>query len=444
MTNLLTIISTFLFSFNSQGDQLIVKFKEGVTPQKIAKKFAVSEVLSPTLNIYLVETNSHWQDLTNDPSVAYAQPNHKVTPRQSLTPLKKDKLPNDTEFASQWSLINSRKAGADIGAVKAWSLGTGGKDKLGNEIVVAVIDGGVDISHPDLKENIWANQNEVPDNGVDDDGNGYIDDIHGWDIDSESGKVAAKEHGTHVAGIAGAKGNNNSQVSGVNWDVKIMSVTFSGQAGVTASVIKAYSYITAQKKLWLETAGAKGANVVSTNSSFGIDYGNCNSDEYKVWNDLYNEMGKYGILSAGATANIPIDIDHEGDVPTGCSSPYLISVTNTTELDEINTGAAFGKINVDLGAPGTEVLSTILKGEINLKTGTSMATPHVAGGIALLHHHMSKNLAQLFISQPSDAALKLKDLILQTVDVIDGLKDVTVSGGRLNIYKAGLKANVWK
>ncbi|MEK7801373.1 MAG: S8 family serine peptidase, partial [Pseudomonadota bacterium] len=295
-----------------------------------------------------------------------------------------------------------------------------------------------------LKENVWTNHGEIAGNGIDDDGNGFIDDIHGWDVGSDSGEIAVQDHGTHVAGIAGARGNNKTQVTGVNWDVKLMAITIPDAMDTTAAVIKAYGYVTEQKKQWLATTGKKGANVVSTNSSFGIDRADCNSDEYMVWNDLFNEMGKYGILSAGATANLTIDIDQEGDVPTGCSSQYLVAVTNTTDIDELSRVAAWGKINVDLGAPGTDVLSTLPNNEVGTLSGTSMATPHVAGGIALLHSQMSKKLADLFIAQPAEAALKLKNILLETVDVIDDLKDVTVSGGRMNFYKAGTKANVWQ
>ncbi|MDZ4662698.1 MAG: S8 family serine peptidase [Pseudomonadota bacterium] len=432
-TILFSLVFSLVFSLTSYGSELIVKFKPGINPRK---QFVSAEPLFPDLNIYLVESKMSWQSLTKDPTVAYAQPNHKIT--------RRSRTPNDAEFSSQWSLQNSNKAGADIGATLAWTLGVGGKDPLGNDIVVAIVDGGVDISHPDLLKNIWTNQNETADNGIDDDGNGYIDDIHGWDVGTNSGTIAVEEHGTHVAGIAGARGNNKMQVTGVNWEVKLMAVSIPGDTDTTAAVIKAYGYVTTQKKLWSMSRGTKGANVVTTNSSFGIDGGDCKSNEFKVWNDLYNEMGKYGILSAGATANMSIDVDVEGDVPTGCTSPYIIAVTNTTELDELNFGAAYGKTSVDLGAPGTDVLSTIRDGELGVKSGTSMATPHVAGGVGLLHHLMSKKLAELFISKPAEAALKLKDLLLNTVDPIVDLKNVTVSGGRLNIYKAGLKANVWK
>ncbi len=162
---------TMFLSTNAFGSELIVKFKAGASP---SKKFTNAKVLIPNLNIFLVETKDSWQKINRDPSVIYAQPNHLVK--------RRNKTPNDADFASQWSMRNSSKSGADVGATLAWSLGVGGKDSLGNDIVVAVVDGGVDVNHPDLKENIWLNKNEIPENGVDDDGNGFVDDMHGWDI----------------------------------------------------------------------------------------------------------------------------------------------------------------------------------------------------------------------------------------------------------------------
>ncbi|HEX4924480.1 MAG TPA: S8 family serine peptidase, partial [Bdellovibrionales bacterium] len=274
----------------------------------------VVEALVPDLNMYLVRTKKGHSVrgamglLSANPLVKYAQPNHKIQRRNT---------PNDEMFKNMWPLANPANNGADIKAIEAWKLGTGGKDKLGADIVVAVVDGGVDVAHQDLAANIWTNSKEIAGNGKDDDGNGYVDDIYGWNAFNNNGTITKDYHATHVAGTVGAVGNNNKQVTGVNWNVKIMSIV--GASGNTATVAKAYGYVAAQKKLFLESKGQKGANVVVTNSSFGVDYGDCASATYKAWNDLYDYMGSLGILSAAATANLNIDVDVKGDVPTGCA-----------------------------------------------------------------------------------------------------------------------------
>ncbi len=419
--------------------QIIVKLKPGTQMQVMRQKRLASLVrevlpLVPELDLYLVKLRSKArvetavEQFAFDESVLFAQPDHLVTERN-----RADVLPNDPSFTEQWSMFNKSNR-ADISAPMAWRLGTGGRDNDGNEIVVAVVDGGADIRHPDLAENIWVNRGEIPGNGIDDDANGYIDDVHGWNAFNSNGTVPAASHGTHVTGIIGARGNNGTGVAGVNWNVKVMEVA--GSSGSTSVISIAYGYVLKQKRLWLETNGAKGANIVATNSSFGVDYANCASGTFPVWNDLYNAMGQAGILSAAATANADIDVDVRGDVPTACDSPYIVAVTNTTDQDLRNPYAAYGKKNVDLGAPGTAIFSTTPNSGYQRMTGTSMSTPHIAGAVAFLHSVASPAFAALKRSSPGDAALAIKATLMDTVDVIPALVGITVTGGRLNLNRA--------
>jgi subtilisin family serine protease len=242
------------------------------------------------------------------------------------------------------------------------------------------------------------------------------------------------DHGSHVAGIAGASGNNGLQVSGVNWNVKLMPVAAS--SATTSVISEGYGYVLKQKQLWIDNQGKKGANIVATNSSFGVDEADCTSGDFPVWNDLYNKMGKVGILSAAATANSPLNIDETGDVFTGCSSQYLVKVTNTTKADKLSPGAGYGLKSIDLGAPGTEILSTLPNNRVGKMTGTPMATPHVTGAIAFLHSVASADFQSLTHSDPGQSALTLKDLLLKSVDAIPSLTGKTVSGGRLNLATA--------
>ncbi|NDC23914.1 MAG: hypothetical protein EBZ49_07270, partial [Proteobacteria bacterium] len=350
----------------TNAQKLIIRFDAALKTDQVAallrdENIETYEALVPSLNLYLVTFKRPTSSKTflktfagQSGIVKYAQPDHPVKLRQS---------PNDPELKSQWS-INGISSRGDIEATKAWELGTGGKDTAGNEIVVAVVDGGTDISHKDLQKNIWVNKGEIPDNGIDDDKNGYIDDINGWNAIDDKGTLPTDKHdsgymhGTHVAGIIGAEGNNNLQVSGINWNTKIMPVA--GSSGETSVVARAYGYVLAQKKLWLESHGKKGANIVATNSSFGVDNADCSSPDYSVWNDLYTEMGNVGIVSVVATSNSDVDVDSVGDVPSACESPYIISVTNTDSNDDkYAEGAGYGAKHVHLGAPGTDILSTV-------------------------------------------------------------------------------------
>ena len=434
-------------SGSADVSDIIIKLKGNMDVESLGfnRSVMTKRSLIKDLNIHLLQLNpllnvrTVLQQLRQHPQVVYAQLDHKVTSRVASSepvtdlPGPATSGPNDPEFSGQWSMsLSNDNFGID--ALSAWmTYGTGGKDVLNNEIVVAVVDGGIEISHPDLTENIWTNQGEIPGNNIDDDNNGYVDDINGWNGYRNNGSPQTNPHGTHVAGIIGAKGNNQSQVAGVNWDVKIMNVP--GSSGNTSVVLTAYKYVLDQKTLWLATNGAQGANIVSTNSSFGIDFADCNSSDYPAWNDIYTEMGKVGILSAAATANRSIDVDVKGDVPTGCDSPYLITVTNN-QPDGNRASAGYGKVAIDLAAPGTQILSTYSNGSTRKLTGTSMSTPHVAGAVAFLASVASQPLADMYLTDPGAAALEMKRVIMETVTPRENFKTETVSGGILNLNAA--------
>ncbi len=402
-------------------------------------KYAIEKTVVRRLGIYKIRILSDQftaqmavEELRNNPWVEKAQLDHKVTTRQTF--------PDDNEFSSQWSKHNTGQSGgtpdADIDAPEAWDITTGGLTALGDTIVVAVVDGGMMLTHPDLAPNLWTNYNEIPGNGIDDDNNGYIDDIHGWDAYNSDGSIPSDGHGTHVAGIIGAKGNNGSQVAGVNWNVKLMAIA--GSSGTTSTVLEAYGYALDQRALYDSTNGALGAFVVATNSSFGVNNADCSSADYSMWNDMYDAMGEYGILSAAATMNNNSNVDNTGDVPTGCTSDYMIAVTNTTRNDTKNSGAAYGVTMIDLGAPGTSILSTYTGGGTSNLSGTSMASPQVAGAVGFMHAAMSSGFANYFKNNRADAGVILKQIILNGTDPLASLDGITVSGGRLNIYNSAV------
>ncbi|MBS1494218.1 MAG: S8 family peptidase [Bacteroidetes bacterium] len=431
--------------------QIIVSLNGDADINKLVRDFSninlrVKERLIPDMNIYLLEydiSKSSAVDalisLKSKHDVSVAQFNHNNIKERTVSSISAT-TPNDTRFSEQWDMNNTGQTGgtpdADIDAPEAWDIATGGNTALGDTIVVAVVDGGGDLANTELS--YWKNYGEIPGNGIDDDGNGYIDDVNGWSAINNNGTIPVESHSTHVAGTVGAKGNNGAGVTGVNWKVKVMAVH--GSTSSEAVAIKAYGYVYKQRKLYNETNGVKGAFVVSTNSSFGVDNGQPSS--YPLWCAFYDSLGRVGVLSAGAGPNNNVNIDVVGDIPTACPSPFMIAVTNTTNTDVRNSGAGYGPINMDLGAPGTNILSTLPNNTFGLNTGTSMATPHVAGAVGLMFNAAGANLIQLGRLKPDSLASYMKFVMLSTVDTLASLNTQVLSKGRLNLFKAVNKVKV--
>ncbi|MCK6615188.1 MAG: S8 family serine peptidase [Ignavibacteriaceae bacterium] len=434
--------------------ELLVQMKAGKTPglmtmQNQSAGLTIKELIADEMNIWLIGYDeSVISDaaalslVKNYEDVYAAQFNHYISHRPGVpdngtaspwnSPLTT--TPNDPRFAEQWGLNNTGQSGgtpdADIDAPEAWDFHTGGLTALGDTVVVAVVDGGFDLNHQDL--NYYKNWRDIPGNGLDDDQNGYIDDYNGWNAYDQNGNIPSDQHGTHVAGIVGAKGNNALGVSGVNWNVKVMAVA--GSSGQEAIVLRAYNYILKMRKLYNQTNGQQGAFVVATNASFGVDYGQ--PSNYPLWCAVYDSLGVQGVLSCGATANANVNVDLQGDIPTACASDFLVSVTNTTRTDAKNSGAAYGLTTIDLGAPGSAVLSTVPNNGYSSLTGTSMATPMVSGAIGLMFAAANPQLMSFYKLNPALGALQFKEYLLSSTDPIPALNGITVTGGRLNIYKA--------
>lgn len=461
MRSLFTFVLFLGLSFLLHGQprqyvpgELLVQFKPGKTPelftqQNQASGFIVKELVASEMNIWLLGfddkkiSDAGALSLVKNSSEVYAvQFNHLVSHRPGVPDAGTNApgfspsamTPNDPRFGEQWGLHNTGQSGgtadADIDAPEAWDFGTGGYSALGDTVVVAVVDGGFDLSHQDL--NFYKNWRDTPGNNIDDDQNGYIDDYNGWNAYDQNGNITSDQHGTHVAGIVGARGNNALGVAGVNWNVKVMPVE--GSSGQEAIVLRAYNYILKMRKLYNQTNGQQGAFIVSTNASFGVDYGQ--PSNYPLWCAVYDSLGVQGILSCGATANLNVNVDLQGDIPTACGSDFLVSVTNTTRTDTKNSGAGYGLTSIDLGAPGTSVLSTVPGNSYSSLTGTSMATPMVSGAIGLMFASANPALMNFYKLNPAQGALQFKQFLLSATDPIPALAGITVSGGRLNIYKA--------
>ena len=363
------------------------------------------------------------QKLSGLPGFLNLQPNYYLTPR-SLEP-------DDPYFVSQWNMEL-------IQAPDAWAFATGGATALGDQIAVAVIDDGFDLEHPDLIGNLWTNTAE--DEGlplVDDDGNGYTDDVQGWNFDTESPVLPIKSHGTAVFGILGAMGNNGAGVAGVNWKIKVIPLV----VRTIGDIIEAYDSAGSLRKKYNDSGGAEGTFVVAASASLGFDEVFCS--EFPSLQNVLNQIGEAGVLSVAATANDNWNVDEVGDIPTSCTSEFLISVTNTDRFDQKYEEAAYGEASIDLSAPGGPpdegVFTTRPPGGYEESFGgTSAACPHVSGAVALLYAMPSAEFAQLVRDEPGEAALLVKNAILGGVDSLGALQGITVTGGRLNLYRSAL------
>ncbi len=423
-----------------ESGEMIVQFKPGTTvssgltlSQDIeGAGIQVIRQLSKRMNIWLLAFDESamavnvLEQVRKHPTVSLAQFNHKVTEREII--------PNDPSFSQLWGLKNTGQMGgtplADIKATFAWDITTSGNTVMGDSIVVAMVDGGIDLNHEDL--HLWKNRLEIPGNSIDDDMNGFVDDYDGWNAYGNNGNVASSDHGTHVAGTATAIGNNGTGIAGVAFNTYLMPVSGSGSNEAIAVI--SYDYIFSMRKIYNETNGAAGAFVVVTNSSFGIDQGN--PANYPLWGAIYDSLGSVGILNVASTANRNWDIDVVGDIPTGMANPSIVAVTNSTNLDGLYSSAGYGLHSIDLAAPGTNIYSSRPGNIYGNKTGTSMSSPHVSGSIALMYAAADATTIEQYKNDPELISLKFKQYLIASVDSLPSFAGKTVSGGRLNLHKA--------
>ncbi len=338
--------------------------------------------------------------LSKSEEILSVQPNYQVHMLSSF--------PNDTRFGELWGLHNTGQNGgaadADIDAPETWDIFTSASD-----VTVAVIDSGVDYTHPDLAGNMWKNPGEIPGNSRDDDRNGYVDDVYGYDFRNRDGDPRDDlYHGTHVAGIIGAEGNNNLGVTGVCWNVKIMALKFIGADGTgwTDDAIEAIEY-----------SILMGARL--SNNSWGGDAYNPFL-EYAI-----EETRAAGMLFVAGAGNGSSDNDMYPFYPANYESDCLISVMATDKLDLMWNLSNYGEQSVDLAAPGSSILSCMPSNKYQFLSGTSMSTAYVSGVCALL-----------WSIDPSLSSSRVKEIILHSVDKVDSLKNKCVSNGRLNMYQA--------
>ncbi len=316
--------------------------------------------------------------------------------------------PDDTRFSELWGMTK-------ISAPAAWDIETGS-----SSTIVAVIDTGIQYTHEDLAANMWTNSGETPGNGIDDDANGYIDDHYGYDFFfGDADPLDEYGHGTHVAGIIGAAGNNGLGVVGVNWNVRVMAVKIYDSTGfgtTSAMLINAYNYVRMMR--------GRGENIRVTNNSYGGCDEACGYDQATM--EALEALANAGVLNVFSAGNDASNVDLNPSYPGSYDLPGIITVASSTSTDARSGFSNYGPLSVDLAAPGSSILSTVMtSGLYGTKSGTSMAAPHVSGAAALLSSH-----------NPSLTNLSLKATLMNSVDTLAGWSGLVGSGGRLNVSAA--------
>ena len=413
---------------NFSSDRVIVKLKPGANSNEISNlqaQIGVTKVSTASqlgIDIWQIPSGTVEKIIStykNDPRFEYIEPDYIITledvEKPSSATESSEKItpqattPNDPGYSQLWGLNNIGQSGgtadADIDAPEAWDIQKGNQN-----LVIGVIDTGVDYDHPDLSANIWTNPGEIAGDGIDNDSNGYIDDVRGWDFAyNDNNPMDVHGHGTHVAGTIAGKGNNGVGVTGVAWNAKIMPLKFLNDSGSgsLSNAILAINYAT-----------AKGVKL--TNNSWG------GGGYSQALYDAINTAGQQGALFIAAAGN---DYGNNNDITPAYPASYnlsnIISVASTTRTDGLSSFSNIGATTVDLGAPGSDIYSAWPNSTYNTISGTSMASPHVTGAAALL---WSQN--------PTWTAQQVKNRLMSTGDSISALNGKTVSGKRLNINNA--------
>ena len=417
--------------------EVLVKVRPGMKGKFLLKAPKLSVKVKEELNLssgnYLL-LKSHSASIRSMvslfdsyPEVEYAEPNYLykaigTTPSVealitgTLEENKTSSTPNDPLFEKLWGLNNTGSneperlmsrdifgvAGADVEALRAWRVHQGSR-----KVVVAVIDTGIDYNHPDLRNNMWVNNKEVPGNGVDDDNNGYIDDVYGWNAEGNHGNpMDGNSHGTHCAGTIGAEHNNGVGVAGVMRDVRLMAVKFLSDSGsgTLADAVEAIDYAT---KMDVD---------VMSNSWGGGGFSQTLEDSIKRAKDK-------GIIFVAAAGNDSNNNDSRPTYPSTYQVDNVISVASHTAQDNLSYFSNLGKRTVHVAAPGSNVLSSTPNGQYKVYSGTSMATPHVAGVVGLL-----------IAKEGRAPVLDLRNRLMATTNPVSTYRKTTASGGRVSAY----------
>lgn len=420
-------------SLAEQSQQLLQQTKAIGINLKLAKSHKATRHILPnrllTLEVPQAQSSQALVALNSDPAVAYAEPNYQVTideytgqhaekytgNSRKIDPQYQVNFahPNDPSFRKLWGLHNTGQTrgreDADIDAPEAWTITTGSKN-----IVVGVIDTGIDYTHEDLIDNMWVNPNEIPGDNIDNDNNGYVDDIHGINaIDDTGDPMDDHSHGTHVAGTIGAASDNNIGITGVNHHTSMIGCKFlaASGSGSIGNAIKCLDYYIGLK--------LSGTDIRLTNNSWG------GGSYSQAMEDALIRAHQAGLLFVSSAGNAGSNNDNGAHYPSSYQVDSVLAVASTTHVDGLSSFSNYGKTTVDLGAPGSDIYSTMPNNGYASKSGTSMASPHAAGAAALL-----------LASNPGLTHMEVKSLLMSTGDTLSQLENSTVSGKRINLANA--------
>ncbi len=436
--------------------EIIVKFKEGRSTRALKDKAIMAlgvvgtreiKLSSDKLSVLKLSSDKSVESalavLNNSTDVIYAEPNYIY----SVNPIKEDliskrllkspftdftaTIPSDPQFGQLWGLRNTGSnepqgkagvEGSDVNALKAWDLTTGSRS-----VKIAVIDTGVDYNHADLKENMWTNVAEKNGKaGVDDDKNGYVDDVHGYDFaNNDSDPMDGNNHGTHCSGTIGALHNNQVGVAGVMSDVSIVAVKFLGDdgSGSLEGALKAIDYATT-------------LNVDLMSNSWG------GGGRSQALLDAIQRASDKGIIFTAAAGNSSSNNDTSPSYPASYEVANVVSVAATTAQNGLASFSSFGRNSVHIGAPGHNILSTVSGGKYDVYSGTSMATPHVSGVLGLL-----------LAKEGRIPHAELRDRLTMTGVPVAGLRGKTQTASRIDAFnlltdhrpeRSGPKNDSWK
>ena len=411
------------------GKNFIIQIDPDHTITQVEHYFLDNEIrvdtrmLAQSINAYLLEPHSTatresigWKKLlANCPAIRVFQPNRSYEKRKIM--------PNDPKYPEQWYLDL-------IGMPEAWELTTGQVPDGHYQPVIGVLEAGYDINRPEFQGILFENLAEIPGNNIDDDNNGFIDDVNGWNFDSDDGVhyIDYTYHGDAVVSIMAAPGNDQTGTAGVNWHASVLPLTLEAR-NTDAATIEAYEYFYQMRKTFNETDGEQGAFVVATNSSFGLD-GLFETDA-PLFCAMFDKMGSVGILSVGATSNNDVNVDINGDLPSDCSSDKLI-VVNSIDRNLMNQFSGRGTENVDLAAPAENIIVVDEPGQFIDDSGTSFAAPQVSGVISLAYTLGLDSMQRAVEQNPVLVAESVLNCILENTTSAPDLVDENATGGYLN------------
>lgn len=420
----LSLLFTFAVEASSfDPNQLVIKVRPG---QSLPKLSLIKNSKNLFENVYIVRTNNLFElekRLKNNIAIEYTERSYRAEKTLLPVPYKIElgssvlrPSPysefNDPLLSKVWSFQDAAENGISVNA----SYKENGKNVTA-PIIVAVVDTGVDVQHEDLKDVVWINTNEIPYNGIDDDQNGYVDDVNGLNtlVRNKNGQATGDitpihPHGTHVSGTIAAKQNNGKGIAGIASNVKIMALLTVPKNGDESDVDVAEAFIYAAKN---------GARII--NCSFGKKL----NEGHKLIPETLNFIAeKYGVLVIAASGNDSKDIDRRLTYPASFPNENLLVVASTTSRGRMSSFSNYGQINVDVAAPGSSILSTVPKNKYESMSGTSMATPTTVGVAAEILAHY-----------PQLTYLQLKNILMNSVTPIDNFKNKMVAGGRVDLLK---------